>query len=51
MPAYAPWSSWLKAAPAYIIAKDIIHALLTFSGVIAPGPRFPGCRWCLSENY
>ncbi len=37
-----------KAAPAYIIAKDIIHALLTLSKVIAADPLVaPGCRSCL----
>lgn len=41
-----------KAAPAYIIAKDIIHALLTLSKVIAADPEVS--RWLqvvFIENY
>ena len=41
-----------KAAPAYIIAKDIIHALLTVSKVIAADPEVS--RWLqvvFVENY
>lgn len=41
-----------KAAPAYTIAKDIIHALLTLSKVIADDPEV--CEWIqivFVENY
>lgn len=41
-----------KAAPAYLIAKDIIHALLTLSKVIADDPEVS--KWIqvvLIENY
>ncbi len=41
-----------KAAPAYTIAKDIIHALLTLSKVIADDPEV--CKWIqivFVENY
>ena len=41
-----------KAAPAYIIAKDIIHALLTLSKVIAADPQVS--KWLqivFVENY
>lgn len=41
-----------KAAPAYIIAKDIIHALLTFSKVIAQDPEVsPWLQVVFVENY
>ena len=41
-----------KAAPAYIIAKDIIHALLTFSKVIARDPEVsPWLQVVFVENY
>ena len=41
-----------KAAPAYIIAKDIIHALLTLSKVVAADPKVS--KWLqivFIENY
>lgn len=41
-----------KAAPAYTIAKDIIHAILTLSKVIADDPEV--CEWIqivFVENY
>ena len=41
-----------KAAPAYIIAKDIIHALLTLSKVIAADPEVsPWLQVVFVENY
>ena len=41
-----------KAAPAYIIAKDIIHALLTLSKVIANDPEVsPWLQVVFVENY
>ena len=41
-----------KAAPAYIIAKDIIHALLTLSKVIAADPLVaPWLQVVFVENY
>ena len=41
-----------KAAPAYTIAKDIIHALLTFSKVIAQDPEVsPWLQVVFVENY
>ena len=41
-----------KAAPAYIIAKDIIHALLTLSKVIAADPVVsPWLQIVFVENY
>ena len=41
-----------KAAPAYIIAKDIIHALLTLSKVIAADPAVsPWLQVVFVENY
>ena len=41
-----------KAAPAYIIAKDIIHALLTFSKVVAQDPEVsPWLQVVFVENY
>ena len=41
-----------KAAPAYIIAKDIIHALLTLSKVIANDPEVsPWLQVVCVENY
>ncbi|MDY5410141.1 MAG: glycogen/starch/alpha-glucan phosphorylase, partial [Gemmiger sp.] len=41
-----------KAAPAYIIAKDIIHALLTLSKVIAADPAVsPWLQIVFVENY
>ena len=41
-----------KAAPAYIIAKDIIHALLTLSKVIANDPEVsPYLQVVFVENY
>ena len=41
-----------KAAPAYIIAKDIIHALLTLSKVIANDPAVsPWLQVVFVENY
>ena len=41
-----------KAAPAYIIAKDIIHALLTLSKVIAVDPLVaPWLQVVFVENY
>ena len=41
-----------KAAPAYIIAKDIIHALLTLSKVIAVDPEVsPWLQVVFVENY
>ena len=41
-----------KAAPAYIIAKDIIHALLTLSKVIAADPEVsPYLQVVFVENY
>ena len=41
-----------KAAPAYIIAKDIIHALLTLSAVIANDPDVaPWMQLVFVENY
>ena len=41
-----------KAAPAYIIAKDIIHALLTLSRVIAADPVVsPWLQIVFVENY
>ena len=41
-----------KAAPAYTIAKDIIHALLTLSQVIAASPEVsPWLQIVFVENY
>ncbi len=41
-----------KAAPAYIIAKDIIHAILTLSKVIAADPEAsPYLNVVMVENY
>ena len=41
-----------KAAPAYTIAKDIIHALLTLSQVIAKDPEVsPWMQLVFVENY
>ena len=41
-----------KAAPAYTIAKDIIHALLTLSKVIAADPQIsPWLQVVFVENY
>ena len=41
-----------KAAPAYTIAKDIIHALLTLSDVIAADPQVsPWLQVVFVENY
>ena len=41
-----------KAAPAYVIAKDIIHALLTLSDVIAADPEVePFLQVVFVENY
>ena len=41
-----------KAAPAYIIAKDIIHTLLTLSKVIAADPEVsPWLQVVFVENY
>lgn len=41
-----------KAAPAYTIAKDIIHALLTLSRVIAADPQVsPWLQLVFVENY
>ena len=41
-----------KAAPAYIIAKDIIHAILTLSEVVARDPEVsPYLRIVMIENY
>ena len=41
-----------KAAPAYIIAKDIIHALLTLSKVIENDPEVsPWMQLVFVENY
>ena len=41
-----------KAAPAYTIAKDIIHALLTLSKVIAADPQVsPWLQVVFVENY
>ena len=41
-----------KAAPAYTIAKDIIHALLTLSQVIAASPEVsPWMQIVFVENY
>ena len=41
-----------KAAPAYIIAKDIIHALLTLSKVIENDPQVsPWMQLVFVENY
>ena len=41
-----------KAAPAYVIAKDIIHSLLTLSEVIANDPDVaPWMQLVFVENY
>ena len=41
-----------KAAPAYIIAKDIIHAILTFASVVENTPEVrPYLRVVMLENY
>ena len=41
-----------KAAPAYIIAKDIIHAILCFSDVLANDPDVaPYMKVVMLENY
>ncbi|MCI1305780.1 MAG: glycogen/starch/alpha-glucan family phosphorylase [Lachnospiraceae bacterium] len=41
-----------KAAPAYIIAKDIIHAILTFSAVVENTPEVrPYLSVVMLENY
>ncbi len=41
-----------KAAPAYIIAKDIIHAILAFANVVASDPEVsPYLQVIMLENY
>jgi starch phosphorylase len=41
-----------KAAPAYVIAKDIIHAILTFAAVVENTPEVrPYLRVVMLENY
>ncbi len=41
-----------KAAPAYVIAKDIIHAILTLSAVIEKDPEVsPYLKVVMIENY